>query len=190
MSEAVLNQYHLRQGCARSNCAPWTPRLCLFILSIIWMLGSAAIAQGMDSRDTDTLLRSTLDRLARRGEILVDTRPPPTPASPDAGHVVERRQLVSQSTASSAPVSTPASSSPSSAAFASPTSTSAASPVPSSGQNTPLPSPFDTSLGSNFTSPGCPDFFKQFLADSQFRACLPFSLLLRVRRLGAGPSKI
>ena len=46
--------------------------------------------------------------------------------------------------------------------------------------NGPLPQPFDTSLGSNFTADSCPRFFKSFLNDQNFRSCYPFSLLLRV----------
>lgn len=42
---------------------------------------------------------------------------------------------------------------------------------------------FDTSLGSNFTSASCPNFFQTFMQNSTFRACLPVSLLLQV-----GPS--
>lgn len=45
----------------------------------------------------------------------------------------------------------------------------------------PLPSPFDTSLGNNFTAAGCPAFFKSFLSNSTFHDCLPLSLLLQVR---------
>jgi hypothetical protein len=44
-----------------------------------------------------------------------------------------------------------------------------------------LPQPFDTSLGSNFTAPSCPQFFKTFLNDKDFITCYPFSLLLQVR---------
>ena len=44
----------------------------------------------------------------------------------------------------------------------------------------PLPSPFDTSLGNNFTSQSCPVFFQSFLTDPTFNDCLPFSLLLQV----------
>lgn len=44
---------------------------------------------------------------------------------------------------------------------------------------TPLPSPFDTSLGSNFTSQSCPDFFAAFLGNATFRSCVPISLLLQ-----------
>lgn len=43
-----------------------------------------------------------------------------------------------------------------------------------------LPTPFDTSLGNNFTAPSCPAFFQSFLSNSTFQDCLPFSLLLQV----------
>ncbi|KAF4554182.1 Hypothetical protein D9617_5g070590 [Elsinoe fawcettii] len=42
-----------------------------------------------------------------------------------------------------------------------------------------LPSPFDTTLGNNFTSPQCLPFFQTFLSNATFSACLPFSLLLQ-----------
>lgn len=45
----------------------------------------------------------------------------------------------------------------------------------------PLPQPFDTSLGNNFTAPSCPIFFNNFLTNETFNNCLPFSLLLQVR---------
>ncbi|KAF2837876.1 hypothetical protein M501DRAFT_936794 [Patellaria atrata CBS 101060] len=45
--------------------------------------------------------------------------------------------------------------------------------------DTALPSPFDTNLGNNFTSPACPAFFNDFLKNSTFKSCLPISVLLR-----------
>ncbi|ERF68767.1 hypothetical protein EPUS_07254 [Endocarpon pusillum Z07020] len=42
-----------------------------------------------------------------------------------------------------------------------------------------LPSPFDTSLGDNFTAQGCPNFFNAFLNNATFRDCHPTSLLLQ-----------
>jgi hypothetical protein len=46
---------------------------------------------------------------------------------------------------------------------------------------TTLPQPFDTTIGSNFTSgSGCPAFFNNFLGNSLFQSCYPFSLLLQV----------
>ncbi|KAK5341736.1 hypothetical protein LTR98_002530 [Exophiala xenobiotica] len=44
---------------------------------------------------------------------------------------------------------------------------------------TPLPSPFDTSLGSNFTQSSCPSFFSTFLSNSTFQSCVAVSLLLQ-----------
>jgi hypothetical protein len=45
---------------------------------------------------------------------------------------------------------------------------------------TRLPQPFDSSIGSNFTSSTCPDFITTFLKDTSFVNCYPFSLLLQV----------
>lgn len=45
--------------------------------------------------------------------------------------------------------------------------------------STELPTPFDTSLGSNFTDSACPAYFSKFLADPTFVSCLPMSLLLQ-----------
>ena len=59
-----------------------------------------------------------------------------------------------------------------------PTTTIVAAPSNTSG-STPLPSPFDTSLGSNFTSQACPDFFNSFLNNATFKSCVPISLLLQ-----------
>ncbi|TKA53928.1 hypothetical protein B0A55_12302, partial [Friedmanniomyces simplex] len=42
-----------------------------------------------------------------------------------------------------------------------------------------LPSPFDSTLGNNFTSPTCPAFFQSFLTNETFQQCLPLSLLLQ-----------
>lgn len=44
---------------------------------------------------------------------------------------------------------------------------------------TGLPSPFDTSLGNNFTDSSCPTFFTTFLKNATFQSCLPMSLLLQ-----------
>ncbi|KAE8371249.1 hypothetical protein BDV26DRAFT_276482 [Aspergillus bertholletiae] len=45
--------------------------------------------------------------------------------------------------------------------------------------STDLPTPFDTSLSTNFTSDSCPKFFKKFLSDSKFTSCYAISMLLR-----------
>lgn len=44
-----------------------------------------------------------------------------------------------------------------------------------------LPTPFDSSLGNNFTAPSCPTFFRNFMSNETFINCLPLSLLLQVR---------
>ncbi|GAA5992750.1 hypothetical protein JCM5350_003372 [Sporobolomyces pararoseus] len=41
-----------------------------------------------------------------------------------------------------------------------------------------VPQPFDSTLGTNFSSTACPSFFATFLADPEFISCAPFSLLL------------
>lgn len=50
---------------------------------------------------------------------------------------------------------------------------------PGADLNSPLPVPFDTSLGSNFTDSACPNYFSSFLSDETFQTCLPISLLLQ-----------
>ena len=144
-------------------------------------------------------------RLARRGEIAIDRRDPPSRpviklrqedgdpfgstaeplASPTFQTVdslaASSTDLDSTITIQTTLVVTPtriitrsATSTPASNATASletATSTTAAS--------TPLPSPFDTSLGSNFTSQACPDFFNAFLNNATFEDCRPTSLLLQ-----------
>lgn len=53
--------------------------------------------------------------------------------------------------------------------------------VADQGSQIPLPQPFDSSLGNNFTTDTCPQFFDDFLTNQTFLDCLPFSLLLQVR---------
>ena len=64
---------------------------------------------------------------------------------------------------------------------ATPSATTAIATDPDTSFPSGLPQPFDTSLGNNFTTPGCPAFFKTFLGDKDFQTCYPFSLLLQVR---------
>lgn len=42
-----------------------------------------------------------------------------------------------------------------------------------------LPKPFDTSLGTNFTQPSCPQFFGSFLKNETFVNCYPMSFFLK-----------
>lgn len=60
---------------------------------------------------------------------------------------------------------------------------------PNAPTTTPLPTPFDTNLGNNFTSSSCPLFFSSFLNDPKMQACHPISLLLTVSLSpGASPN--
>lgn len=155
----------------------------LLLLSLLCSTVTAAGIGGREGR------RSTLAQLARRGEILVDRRPAPRVK-------VQRRQLDDPSLLStiSVPTST-ASDEQATTTVTLPTSTVVAPSdrdstvtssttslmtVASSAPYSPLPSPFDTSLGNNFTNAGCPAFFQTFLSNSTFKSCLPFSLLLQV----------
>ncbi|KIW83174.1 hypothetical protein Z517_02419 [Fonsecaea pedrosoi CBS 271.37] len=140
--------------------------------------------------------------LAIRGEIHMDRREPPR-----RNVQLERRQaedsVVPTTLAEPTSVSTSLSPSSSSSSSSSPepTTTSSAdrtsvnstetkTSVSSSSASTlatpsvtvvttPLPTPFDTSVGSNFTSSACPDFFSSFLNNSTFQSCVPVSLLLQ-----------
>ncbi|GAA5840297.1 hypothetical protein JCM3766R1_001450 [Sporobolomyces carnicolor] len=102
------------------------------------------------------------------------------------------RQAVTTTTASSAtaaPTATQSTISPSDGNSLAPTETTnlsnltsaASSPAPTSTavpDGYTLPQPFDSTLGTNFSSTACPSFFATFLADPEFIACAPFSLLL------------
>ena len=92
--------------------------------------------------------------VARGEDILFDRRHPPHPPA------LARRQQQQSSSTSSAPIAVASG---------------------SSGGLTSLPQPFDTSIGSNFTSQACPNFLEGFLANATFQNCHPLSLLLQVR---------
>ncbi|OCT48677.1 hypothetical protein CLCR_04938 [Cladophialophora carrionii] len=90
------------------------------------------------------------------------------------------------SSSSTSPEPTSTSSDPSASIIATETKTSDSTPSVSTSTSpsvtvitTPLPTPFDTSLGSNFTSSSCPQFFSTFLSNATFQACVPVSLLLQ-----------
>ncbi|MCJ1306582.1 hypothetical protein MMC25_000225 [Agyrium rufum] len=146
----------------------------------------------------DRLFRkSEFARYELRGEILIDRRPPPQ--GPPLN--LHRRQgdpfaEVSSTTESSigpTPTSTKSSTAKSTASTSISGQTSATIPSMTSGPSgstsmasatapastSPLPKPFDTSLGSNFTSTTCEPFFESFLSNTTFESCLPFSLLLQ-----------
>ena len=128
--------------------------------------------------------------LAARGQIEFDHREPPL--RPDT--YLERRQAGDSVVPTTVAATSTSSPSSSSSEF---TMTSGASIVSTGTQTTstegvslstapsvtvittPLPTPFDTSLGSNFTTSSCPSFFSTFLGNATFQSCIPVSLLLQ-----------
>ncbi|KLJ05787.1 hypothetical protein EMPG_10760 [Blastomyces silverae] len=143
------------------------------------------------------------------GKIVVDPHPPSLPAqdvplqrrSSVADRAVDESNdkddettsttttnhpIKTKTTSSSSEPTTdsPTTSSPSGTATSKPTETGSPpektkSPTPTESDNKPLPSPFDSNLGSNFTNPACEGFFHSFLGNSSFQDCLPISLLLQ-----------
>jgi len=189
---------HLRRRRAMASFG--TGNLYLFsIFTILISLLSVATAQGfeLEAAAYDPALFRLLES---RGEIIFDRRdPPPLPRA-----AIQRRHESVNSSSSTSTLSAPsATSTPTLTAISSGTSNatvsvsrssfspqssaSASSLKPTSTGTTPsstvvasaLPSPFDSSLGSNFTSEACPDFFDSFLSNTTFRACVPVSLLLQ-----------
>lgn len=55
-------------------------------------------------------------------------------------------------------------------------STSSSPPVLES----PLPTPFDSGFGTNYTQQSCPTFLRSVARNETFTSCLPFSILLQV----------
>ncbi|KAI9812118.1 MAG: hypothetical protein M1826_002948 [Phylliscum demangeonii] len=171
----------------------WPGPLWLVVCMLLCVWGAAA-ASAPPPDHPSTRLRSTRDRLARRGEVVMDRRPSPLERRPEAAWELQRRQLFnnappSASRTATAAVAASTSTGPGPGPTAAPSATapSSTSSAPASSSvspdpdvNSPLPKPFDTNLGANFTSNNCPNFFQQFLGTSDFNGCLPLSLLLRV----------
>jgi hypothetical protein len=119
------------------------------------ILAFSLIIATTNAQTPEELARQELfDQYEARGEIAVDTA------------LLHRREAIPDGTIA---MDTTA------IAVASGTSNTA-SPTAS---NAPLPSAFDTSLGSNFTSSSCPTFFNNFLTNSTFTQCSPLSLLIQ-----------
>lgn len=57
--------------------------------------------------------------------------------------------------------------------------TSSSTPVVDS----PLPKPFDSGFGTNYTQQSCPSFLRSLASNETFTSCLPFSILLQVRMI-------
>ncbi|KAF8854893.1 hypothetical protein BDZ45DRAFT_596434 [Acephala macrosclerotiorum] len=158
------------------HCSIPTRHLFLVIILTCFLTFSSAsiyIEEEMVERspeDVAELLESTFARLARSGTILVDQRPPPEPKSweLDTADDLRRRDTdnTSNSTTNSSSTSTLA-----------PTSTSSGL-VATTESASPLPTPFDTGFNNNITT-NCQSFMTSMLANSTFKSCLPFSLLLQ-----------
>lgn len=132
-------------------------------------------------------------RLARRGEIAIDRRnPPPRPAirqrQENDGPFLSTAAPLETSTDTDSTTTIPSTTvgTPTNTITGSETSTQAGNATmsietasSSAAASSPLPSAFDTSLGDNFTSQACPDFFNSFLNNATFRDCHPVSLLLQ-----------
>jgi hypothetical protein len=178
--------------------------LVLLILILTFTLLTPTLARDMEVpyKEYNSPL---FDQLARRGEIAVDRRaPPPRPGikqrqdngDPFGSAAAPLATPTSRTEESAAASSTDTDSAPiiQTTLVVTPTTTTIASgSVTSTGNATvsiatassspgpasPLPSPFDTSLGSNFTSQACPGFFDDFLRNATFKECHPTSLLLQ-----------
>ncbi|KAF1991822.1 hypothetical protein K402DRAFT_416350 [Aulographum hederae CBS 113979] len=159
--------------------APLSVRLNLLLLVLLlWSLlcsPTDAASQKGDRR------RSALASIASPGELLVDRSEPPTPPSLRMPH--QERDTGTVSTVTVKPAQSTLSFGLASTAVSngSPTTATASASIftaPSSASDSPLPVPFDTNLGNNFTSTTCPNFFDSFLNNADFKTCYPFSLLL------------
>lgn len=139
--------------------------------------------------DESELLKSSLDRLARTGTILVDQDlPPPNPKAwtlATEHDDLQRRndpfgnqdQDAHSSSSTSMITTAPAASSTKSSGTKSTRTSSTVAPTTEAAS--PLPVPFDQGFSGNITD-SCSNFMYGFLANSTFKACLPFSLLLQV----------
>ncbi|KAI9724891.1 MAG: hypothetical protein M1812_000167 [Candelaria pacifica] len=149
-ADVVSHHERPRPGRRRSTVAVARPYTKAWTLISILLLFLCCV--DAKSVGVDDGIEATLVSLDIPEEILVNKRYlPPSP------HIELRRRQSSPTTVDSAP---------------SPLMTD------SNSNNSPLPSPFDTNLGNNFTS-SCQGFFQTVLNNSTFKACLPFSLLLQ-----------
>ncbi|KAH8595739.1 hypothetical protein B0O99DRAFT_511562 [Bisporella sp. PMI_857] len=133
---------------------------------------------------TSELLKDSLDRLARKGRILVDPRPEPDleswlPATENDDLKLVRRAesdpFSNQDSTSNAKSTSSSSTTKSSSA----TKTASSTGITAATQNalSSMPQPFDQGFDGNITE-SCTNFMYGFLTNSTFKACLPFSLLL------------
>jgi len=176
-----------RRPSRKLACRRHTIPLTILYSTVLFLLMLCTTAVATESMGRDTH-RYTLAQLARKGEILIDRRPAPCvdlhrrqAGDSSASTIFLSSTSTLASFSSSAASSTPSTIvAPSSSTVTAALSTASLMTVSSSTPDSPLPSPFDTSLGNNFTSSSCPAFFNSFLGNSTFKSCLPFSLLLQV----------
>jgi len=102
-------------------------------------------------------------------ELVYDRRPAPKPRMGIYARQDDSSSSSATTTAGSSGILAPSSTSAVSTSIETATSVS-----------TSLPRPFDSSIGNNFTQPSCPQFFNNFLSNTTFQECLPFSMLLQV----------
>lgn len=144
---------------------------------------SEPMFESTDERHTNEDFLSAFERLAHTGTILVDESPPPNPGG---GWVLasEHEALVKRADRHNRSSSASLTPTPSKTLTTSSTSTSSSSTStgiatqPTQGPIV-LPTPFDSGFSSNVTD-SCASFLDGFLTNAEFKACLPFSLLLEV----------
>ncbi len=188
---------HLRHHAARTQTICQQLLLLLMFLTCYISLSSASPTLYIDEQlvevearsDAAEPLGSTFDRLARSGTILVDPNPPPPEANANvwpqvlAAADLKRRsetESSSASTTATVKVTTTIKKSSSSSTLA-PTSTSSGIAAAETTSVGTLPTPFDMGFNNNITA-NCAAFMASMLSNTTFQQCLPFSLLLQVRR--------
>lgn len=122
-----------------------------YLAFFLWTTVLVHTCHGYDMKAVDVSNTSYYRELTRHNLLVVDELHTPMVQS----HHLEQRQSSSNGTAT------------------------IGGSTPSLNTDTGLPVPFDTSIGSNFTDPACPQYFSKFLADPTFLSCLPMSLLLQ-----------
>lgn len=133
--------------------------------------------------DDSDILGSAFAALAKTGTIVIDQRPPPVPgswrlASEEESIMVKRHDAATDTTSTTSHTASMTST---------PSTTSTASTTSASQTSSPLPSLFDSGYSSNITTT-CANFFTDFLSNSTFKSCYPFSLLLQVSSIPTADS--
>ena len=152
---------------------PFNTTICT--LALIFVILSFVSSTEAADVDHDSIARRSPEfrRLAQRGAILTHEV-----VGFERKAVLEREEI---DTTSERPISSEEGSTSTSSLAA--RSDDAGSPTIITASNTaqtsPLPSPFDFSLGVNYTSQSCPGFIRDIVANSTLKSCLPASLLLQ-----------